>query len=58
MVISRHAYTVVERTADNSLVQNLLKCCIVRVSLDTVGVGIGIADPHTENLIRQLFICQ
>ena len=58
MVIGRYVHTIIERTAGNDLIQNLLKGCIVRVGLDTVGVGICITDPHTENLIRQFFICQ
>ena len=58
MVIGRHDHPVVERTTGNSLIQNLLECGIVRVCLNAVGVSLCVADPHTENLIRQLFICQ
>ena len=58
MVIRCHVHTIIERTAGNSLTQNLLEGRIVRVGLNAVSVGGNISDPHTENLIRQLFICQ
>ena len=58
MVIRCHVHTIIERTAGNSITQNLLEGRIVRVGLNAVSVGGNITDPHTENLVSQFFICQ
>ena len=58
MVIRCHVHTIIERTAGNSLTQNLLEGRTVRVGLNAVSVGGNITDPHTENLVSQFFICQ